>query len=160
YFEGYTHPERFLVLTTTHGFGDDFAACSRNYFSDPDEWSALFKVAGDDGKGRWRIVFPTRPGETAESAFEEGAVQNGCRDSSPRWIPIRLSTAICTMYTSASLHRSVKGAPFLPATPPTSTTRWAGSVSISEFTMRWSCPPSWPASSAMRRRKTPSITTT
>jgi 3-(3-hydroxy-phenyl)propionate hydroxylase len=74
-FEGYTHPERFLVLTTTHAFDGDFAVCSRNYFSDPDEWSALFKVAGDDGKGRWRVVFPTRPNETAESAFDETAVQ-------------------------------------------------------------------------------------
>jgi 3-(3-hydroxy-phenyl)propionate hydroxylase len=74
-FEGYTHPERFLVLTTTHAFGGDFAACSRNYFSDPDEWSAMFKVTGDDGKGRWRVVFPTRPNETVESAFDEAAVQ-------------------------------------------------------------------------------------
>jgi 3-(3-hydroxy-phenyl)propionate hydroxylase len=74
-FEGYTHPERFLVLTTTDSFGGDFATCSRNYFSDPDEWSALFKVAGDDGKGRWRIVFPIMPNETMESVFDEVAVQ-------------------------------------------------------------------------------------
>lgn len=74
-FEGYTHPERFLVLTTIHAFGGEFAACSRNYFSDPDEWSALFKVAGDDGKGRWRVVFPIGANETAESAFDEAAVQ-------------------------------------------------------------------------------------
>jgi 3-(3-hydroxy-phenyl)propionate hydroxylase len=74
-FEGYTHPERFLVLTTTHAFGGAFAECSRNYFSDPDEWAALFKVTGDDGKGRWRVVFPTRPGETEEAAFAEAAVQ-------------------------------------------------------------------------------------
>ncbi len=74
-FEGYTHPERFLVLTTIHRFGGEFAQCSRNYFSDPDEWAALFKVTGDDGKGRWRVVFPTRPGETEEAAFAEEAVQ-------------------------------------------------------------------------------------
>jgi 3-(3-hydroxy-phenyl)propionate hydroxylase len=74
-FEGYTHPERFLVLTTTHAFGGDLAACSRNYFSDPDEWSALFKVTGDDGKGRWRVVFPIMPNEAVESAFDEVAVQ-------------------------------------------------------------------------------------
>jgi 3-(3-hydroxy-phenyl)propionate hydroxylase len=74
-FEGYTHPERFLVLTTTYPLGGVYAECSRNYFSDPEEWSALFKVTGDDGKGRWRMVFPTRPGETAEEAFEETAVQ-------------------------------------------------------------------------------------
>ena len=42
-FEGYTHPERFLVLTTPFSFDAEFAQCSRNYFSDPDEWCALFK---------------------------------------------------------------------------------------------------------------------
>ena len=74
-FEGYTHPERFLVLTTPYPFGGAFAECSRNYFSDPDEWSALFKVSGDDGRGLWRVVFPTAPEETEEAAFEETAVQ-------------------------------------------------------------------------------------
>ena len=74
-FEGYTHPERFLVLTTTYPFGTEFAECSRNYFSDPDEWAALFKVTGDDGHGLWRVVFPTRLMESEEEAFEEAAVQ-------------------------------------------------------------------------------------
>ena len=74
-FEGYTHPERFLVLTTTYPFGTEFAECSRNYFSDPDEWAALFKVTGDDGNGLWRVVFPTRLMESEEDAFEEAAVQ-------------------------------------------------------------------------------------
>ena len=74
-FEGYTHPERFLVLTTTYPFGTEFAECSRNYFSDPDEWAALFKVTGDDGNGLWRVVFPTRLMESEEGAFEEAAVQ-------------------------------------------------------------------------------------
>ncbi len=74
-FEGYTHPERFLVLTTTYPFGTEFAECSRNYFSDPDEWAALFKVTGDDGNGLWRVVFPTRLMESEDEAFEEAAVQ-------------------------------------------------------------------------------------
>ncbi len=74
-FEGYTHPERFLVLTTTFAFDGVYAQCSRNYFADADEWAAMFKVSGDDGKGRWRVVFPTRPGETEAQAFDEPAVQ-------------------------------------------------------------------------------------
>jgi 3-(3-hydroxy-phenyl)propionate hydroxylase len=74
-FEGYTHPERFLVLTTRYPFGGAFAECSRNYFSDPDEWAALFKVTGDDGKGLWRVVFPARPDESDAQAFDEPAVQ-------------------------------------------------------------------------------------
>ena len=69
-FEGFTWPERFLVLTTV----DDFqqlrsGCCYRNYLADPDEWTKLFKVAGDDGKGRWRAVFPTRVEESDEQAL-------------------------------------------------------------------------------------------
>jgi len=75
-FEGYTHPERFLVLSTPYAFGGEFAECSRNYLADPEEWAALFKVTGDDGKGLWRVVFPARPNESDEQAFAEAAVQD------------------------------------------------------------------------------------
>jgi 3-(3-hydroxy-phenyl)propionate hydroxylase len=74
-FEGYTHPERFLVLTTTFSFDTEYARCSRNYFSDPEEWCALFKVTGDDGTGLWRVLFPTRLNETDEQAVHEDSVQ-------------------------------------------------------------------------------------
>ena len=75
-FAGYTHPERFLVLSTPYAFAGEFAECSRNYLADPEEWAALFKVTGDDGKGLWRVVFPARPNESDEQAFEETAVQD------------------------------------------------------------------------------------
>lgn len=74
-FEGYTHPERFLVLTTTFSFDAEYAQCSRNYFSDPDEWCALFKVAGEDGSGLWRVLFPTRADESDAQALDPGAVE-------------------------------------------------------------------------------------
>jgi 3-(3-hydroxy-phenyl)propionate hydroxylase len=74
-FEGYTHPERFLVLTTPFPFDAEYSQCSRNYFSDPEEWCALFKVTGDDGKGLWRLLFPTRLNETENQAFDEASVQ-------------------------------------------------------------------------------------
>ncbi|MFZ0176408.1 MAG: NAD(P)/FAD-dependent oxidoreductase, partial [Pseudolabrys sp.] len=62
-FEGYTFPERFLVLTTPFDFAAEHGVAYRAYFSDPDEWANLFKVAGDDHKGRWRAVFPAVPGQ-------------------------------------------------------------------------------------------------
>jgi 3-(3-hydroxy-phenyl)propionate hydroxylase len=69
-FEGFTWPERFLVLTTLDDFQELLAGCCyRNYLADPDEWTNLFKVAGDDGKGRWRAVFPTRAEESDEQAL-------------------------------------------------------------------------------------------
>jgi 3-(3-hydroxy-phenyl)propionate hydroxylase len=83
-FEGYTHAERFLVLTTTFAFDTEYAQCSRNYFSDPDEWCALFKVTGDDGKGLWRMLFPTRLNETDEQAHDEASVQGRLQKFFPK----------------------------------------------------------------------------
>jgi 3-(3-hydroxy-phenyl)propionate hydroxylase len=74
-FEGYTFPERFLVLTTPFDFAAERGCGFRSYFSDPDEWANLFKVSGDDGRGLWRVVFPTRPGESDEEVFNDSAVQ-------------------------------------------------------------------------------------
>jgi 3-(3-hydroxy-phenyl)propionate hydroxylase len=75
-FDGFTHPERFIVLTTPFDFEVEKGFCYRNYFSDPDEWANLFKVAGDDGRGLWRVVFPTRIDETDEQALSDSAVQH------------------------------------------------------------------------------------
>src|SRR5262245_27175696 len=83
-FEGYTHPERFLVLTTPFSFDAEFAQCSRNYFSDPDEWCALFKVTGDDGSGLWRVLFPTRD-ETDEQALDADAVEERLQKFFPKF---------------------------------------------------------------------------
>jgi 3-(3-hydroxy-phenyl)propionate hydroxylase len=83
-FEGYTHPERFLILTTPFSFDALYGACSRNYFADSDEWCALFKVSGDDGKGLWRLLFPTRTGETDAQAFDEAAVQRRLHSFFPK----------------------------------------------------------------------------
>jgi len=74
-FEGYTFPERFLVLTTLFDFAAEHGVAYRAYFSDPDEWTNLFKVAGDDGKGRWRAVFPTLPGQSDEDVLNETATE-------------------------------------------------------------------------------------
>ncbi|MEX2036688.1 MAG: FAD-dependent monooxygenase, partial [Xanthobacteraceae bacterium] len=40
--------------------GANYRGCTRNYFSDPEDWCALFKVSGDDGKGLWRVLSSTR----------------------------------------------------------------------------------------------------
>jgi 3-(3-hydroxy-phenyl)propionate hydroxylase len=83
-FEGYTHPERFLVLTTTFSFDTTYGECSRNYFADANEWCALFKVTGDDGNGLWRVLFPTRSGETDAQALDETAVQRRLQSFFPK----------------------------------------------------------------------------
>ena len=74
-FEGYTWPERFLVITTKFDFAAALGCCYRNYMADPQEWTNLFKVAGDDLKGRWRAVFNTREDESDEEALSDTAVR-------------------------------------------------------------------------------------
>jgi 3-(3-hydroxy-phenyl)propionate hydroxylase len=74
-FEGYTWPERFLVITTKFDFQAALGCCFRNYMADPQEWTNLFKVAGDDLKGRWRAVFNTRENETDEQALSDASVR-------------------------------------------------------------------------------------
>ena len=83
-FEGYTHAERFLILTTTFAFDTEYARCSRNYFSDPGEWCTLFKVTGDDGEGLWCVLFPTRLNETDTRALDEASVQGRLQKFFPK----------------------------------------------------------------------------
>src|SRR5688572_6798797 len=86
-FEGYTFPERFIVLTTRFDFASEHGYCYRNYFSDPDEWANLFKVAGDDGSGLWRVVFPTRHEESDGEALGDGGVQQRLQRFFPKTAP-------------------------------------------------------------------------
>ena len=74
-FEGFTWPERFLVITTRFDFERALGVCYRNYMADPHEWTNLFKVAGDDLKGRWRAVYNTREDESDEEALSDAAVR-------------------------------------------------------------------------------------
>lgn len=73
-FEGFTFPERFTVLTSVHDFERSLGCCYRNYLAGSDEWAMIFKVAGDDMKGRWRAVMPTRESETDEQALADASV--------------------------------------------------------------------------------------
>jgi 3-(3-hydroxy-phenyl)propionate hydroxylase len=73
-FEGFTWPERFIVLTTPF----DFAArgyCPRSYFADPEEWCNCFKVAGENGAALWRTVFPAPQGESDDEVLSDDGVE-------------------------------------------------------------------------------------
>ncbi len=74
-FEGFTYPERFVVYSTPFDFEKARGCCYRNYYADPDEWSNLFKVAGDGPPGLWRAVFPTDMSQTDEEVMNDEAVQ-------------------------------------------------------------------------------------
>lgn len=73
-FDGFTYPERFLILSTPYDFGRHGYAFT-NYIADPDEWFALFKVPGIDGSGLWRVVSPVDPAAPEDQIFADAAVQ-------------------------------------------------------------------------------------
>jgi 3-(3-hydroxy-phenyl)propionate hydroxylase len=83
-FEGYTHPERFLILTTPFDIGSRFPGCTRNYLSDPDDWCALFKVSGDDGTGLWRVLSSTRLDQTEAELFDDEAIEQRLQKFIPK----------------------------------------------------------------------------
>ncbi|HEY5897969.1 MAG TPA: FAD-dependent monooxygenase [Burkholderiales bacterium] len=68
-FEGFTWPERFIVISThadfrQHGF------TSNAYVADPQEWAAVFHMPG-----LWRMAFPVHPHEDEAEVLEAEAVE-------------------------------------------------------------------------------------
>ena len=74
-FDGYTFPERFVGLTTPFDFADAYGYSNRNYFSDPHKFVMVFKVAGNDMAGIWRVISPTEIDEPDEAVLSDAAVQ-------------------------------------------------------------------------------------
>lgn len=74
-FDGFTWPERFIVLTTPFDFETAYGVCFRSYFADPDEWCNCFKVSADGPPGLWRTVYPANPDLSEEQLMSDAAVQ-------------------------------------------------------------------------------------
>ena len=68
-FEGFTWPERFVVVGTradfaSHGF------TSNAYVADPREWAAMFNMPG-----LWRLAFPVHPEEDEAAVLDPQAIE-------------------------------------------------------------------------------------
>jgi 3-(3-hydroxy-phenyl)propionate hydroxylase len=58
-FVGYTWPERYSVISTTEDFSA-YGYADNAYIADPEQWIAVFRMPGDDGKGLWRLTVPVK----------------------------------------------------------------------------------------------------
>jgi 3-(3-hydroxy-phenyl)propionate hydroxylase len=77
-FEGFTWPERFVVISTPH----DFAAhgfTSNAYVADPKEWAAIFHMPG-----LWRLAFPVHPEEDEAGVLAAEAIEARLQRFLPR----------------------------------------------------------------------------
>jgi 3-(3-hydroxy-phenyl)propionate hydroxylase len=88
-FEGFTYPERFLVITNTYDFEAEGYALSC-YVADPDEWCALFKVPGEGPPGVWRVVFPTSPDQAEQDLLSFGQARRRLERFLPRPKPYEI----------------------------------------------------------------------
>ena len=79
-FEGFTYPERFLVISTSFAYEDHLPKLSYvNYCSDPVEWCVLLKVPS-----LWRVLFPTKIDESDEEVMTEERVQSRLQHLLPK----------------------------------------------------------------------------
>ncbi len=70
-FDGFTWPERFLVVSTPFRFEKHFDGLAPvSYFADPDEWFFLLRIPG-----LWRVMFPTRPEESDDAVLSDASVE-------------------------------------------------------------------------------------
>ena len=75
-FDGFTWPERFIVLTTPFDFEAQRGYSYRSYFAEPGAWCNCFKVSADGPPGLWRTVFPTEPSEDDAAIMSDAGVQD------------------------------------------------------------------------------------
>lgn len=85
-FDGFTWPERFIVLTTPYDFEAERGYCYRSYFADPRAWCNCFKVSADGPPGLWRTVFPVSSEQPESDIMSDASIQARIQSffSSPR----------------------------------------------------------------------------
>ena len=71
-FEGFTWPERFLVISTPYDFRSVIAdLCSVSYLADPVRWHFLLEIPG-----LWRVMFPITQDLSDEAVTDESFAQS------------------------------------------------------------------------------------
>lgn len=73
-FEGFTWPERFIVISTPYDIGAH-GYTGNAYIADPDEWIAIFQMPHEGPPGLWRFAMPVIPEHSDEFALSPPEVQ-------------------------------------------------------------------------------------
>jgi 3-(3-hydroxy-phenyl)propionate hydroxylase len=97
-FEGFTYPERCMIIGTPYDFAADGYAY-RNYIADPQEWYNLFKISWQGPPGIYRLVVPLRPEEPLDDDRVLAIAQRKLQRFNPR--PQSYEIAFYDSYTVA-----------------------------------------------------------
>jgi 3-(3-hydroxy-phenyl)propionate hydroxylase len=77
---GFTYPEKFLVASTSYPLEKFLPRLSGvNYVSDPEEWCVVLRC-----NNMWRVLFPTKPGETNERLLSDEYIQDRLHHLAPK----------------------------------------------------------------------------
>ncbi|HKA40857.1 MAG TPA: FAD-dependent monooxygenase [Burkholderiales bacterium] len=93
-FEGFTYPERTLTVCVCYDFDRHHGYAYRNYLSDPEQWSNLFKWVQPE---RWRVHFPTNIDDAPEKVLGDDHIQEQLQRFLPRSEPYEVVHR--TLYT-------------------------------------------------------------
>ncbi len=86
-YEGFTYPEKFLVLSTPFDFAAHMENLSNvNYVADSDEWCVLLRTTE-----LWRVLLPTTPGEPDEKFLAPEYAQKRLNAIVPRAEPYEVA---------------------------------------------------------------------
>ena len=79
-FDGYTHPEHFIVAGTEYDFRAHMPdICSVNYTADPEEWYVLLEIPD-----MWRVIMPVDPSVNDDDAITDTYIQKALQNLLPR----------------------------------------------------------------------------
>jgi 3-(3-hydroxy-phenyl)propionate hydroxylase len=86
-YEGFTYPEKFLVVSTPFDFADALPGLSNvNYVSDPEEWCVVLRTPE-----LWRVLFPTASGDSEQQLLSDEPIQQRLRRLSERPGPFEVA---------------------------------------------------------------------
>jgi 2-polyprenyl-6-methoxyphenol hydroxylase-like FAD-dependent oxidoreductase len=85
-FDGFTFPERFLVVSTPFEFAEPLPRLSYiNYLSDPEEWLVLLRV-----KDFWRVLLPTSAEEDDAELLSDAGIDTRLQRVTPTGRPFEI----------------------------------------------------------------------
>jgi len=79
-YSGITYPEKFLVASTPYPLEKFLPRLAGvNYVSDPEEWCVVLRC-----NNMWRVLFPTKPGETNDKLLSDDYIQDRLHHLAPK----------------------------------------------------------------------------
>ncbi|MFN0162526.1 MAG: FAD-dependent oxidoreductase [Burkholderiales bacterium] len=82
-FEGFTWPERYVVISTTNDLAQ-YGYASNAYIADPEEWIAVFHMPDVGPPGLWRMCCPVNPDLPEDEVLSDAYSQRMLR----RFLPV------------------------------------------------------------------------